>query len=135
MYQLSSRSKAKLLTTVPSLQNIIQTAMSWQVMDFAVICGVRTLQEQKDLVEKGFSRTLNSKHLPNAQGLSQAIDIAPYPIDWSDHKAFHRLAGIIQAAASQRNIDIRWGGDWDGDNDTHDQSFIDLPHFEIRSIH
>ena len=29
------------------------------------------------------------------------------------------------------NIKIRWGGDWDSDNIMKDQTFNDLPHFEI----
>jgi peptidoglycan L-alanyl-D-glutamate endopeptidase CwlK len=26
---------------------------------------------------------------------------------------------------------IRWGGDWDGDQDFRDQTFDDLAHFEL----
>jgi peptidoglycan LD-endopeptidase CwlK len=28
-------------------------------------------------------------------------------------------------------IEIRWGGDWDGDGDLSDHKFNDLPHFEL----
>ncbi len=60
-----------------------------------------------------------------------AVDIAPYPIDWKDHKRFYYLAGIVKGVASQMGIKVRWGGDWDSDNDLNDQSFMDLGHFEI----
>lgn len=133
MYAFSSVSRRRLNTVDEPLRAIIQKAMDLQVMDFTVLCGVRTPDEQKELVSKGLSRTLNSRHLPNVNGLSEAVDIAPYPIDWNDHHAFHRLAGIIQAAAAIHNTPLRWGGDWDSDNDTQDQSFIDLPHFELRT--
>jgi len=122
----------RLNTVALPLRSIIIEAMSFQIMDFSVLCGIRTLDEQKELVSKGLSRTLNSRHLPNKNGLSEAVDIAPYPIDWNNHQSFHRLAGIVQAAASLHDTRLRWGGDWDGDNDTNDQSFIDLPHFELR---
>jgi peptidoglycan L-alanyl-D-glutamate endopeptidase CwlK len=131
MYHFSSRSQERLNTVSEPLRSIILDVMDLQVMDFSILCGVRSLEEQKKLVAKGASRTLNSGHLPNINGLSEAVDIAPFPIDWSDHHAFHRLAGIVQSAASRRNIKIRWGGDWDRDNNTQDQSFIDLPHFEL----
>jgi peptidoglycan L-alanyl-D-glutamate endopeptidase CwlK len=131
MYKFSNLSEQRLNGVAEPLQKIIRRAMDWQVMDFTVICGLRSLEEQKQLVSKGFSRTLNSRHLANKNGYSEAVDIAPYPINWNDTHAFHRLAGIIQASAASFNIDIRWGGDWDRDNDTNDQSFIDLPHFEL----
>ena len=131
MYKFSTRSQQRLDTVAEPLRSIIYHAMSLQIMDFTILCGVRSLDEQKELVKKGVSRTLNSRHLPNINGLSEAVDIAPYPINWNDHHAFHRLAGIIQSSAALNNTPIRWGGDWDGDNDTKDQSFIDLPHFEL----
>lgn len=34
-------------------------------------------------------------------------------------------------AASTTGVKIRWGGDWDGDWIHTDQSFHDLPHFEL----
>ena len=65
------------------------------------------------------------------------VDIAPYPIDWEDTKRFALLAGIVIGIDSQLKqnklitYDIRWGGDWDGDNDLNDQKFNDLGHFEL----
>jgi hypothetical protein len=34
--------------------------------------------------------------------------------------------------AEETGVDIRWGGDWDGDRSLEDQTFHDLPHFEVR---
>jgi len=28
-------------------------------------------------------------------------------------------------------VDLRWGGDWDGDTEVRDNGFDDLVHFEI----
>lgn len=135
MYRFSKRSEERLNTVSEPLRSVIYKSMSLQVMDFTVLCGVRSLEQQKALLKQGASRTLHSKHLPNINGLSEAVDIAPFPINWNDHYAFHRLAGVIQSCAALQDVAIRWGGDWDGDNITTDQSFIDLPHFELRSPH
>jgi peptidoglycan L-alanyl-D-glutamate endopeptidase CwlK len=54
---------------------------------------------------------------------SMAIDVAPYPIDWSDFEKFHELAGFIKATAIEHGIHIKWGGDW--------KSFQDMPHWEL----
>lgn len=62
---------------------------------------------------------------------SLAVDVAPWPIDWNDKNRFYHFAGRVQGIAQMFNIKIRWGGDWDSDNDLKDQNFYDLPHFEL----
>ena len=44
------------------------------------------------------------------------------------------VLGIAKMLKAEGKIDssIRWGGDWDGDTHIKDQTFIDLPHFEIK---
>ena len=62
---------------------------------------------------------------------SLAVDVAPYPINWSDKERFYFFAGYVKATADQMKIKIRWGGDWDGDTKVRDQTFMDLPHYEL----
>ncbi len=63
---------------------------------------------------------------------SRAVDAHPYPRpDWGDHAAFVLFAGRVQGVALMLGIEIRWGGDWDGDSDLSDQTFNDLVHFEL----
>lgn len=70
---------------------------------------------------------------------SKAVDSVPYPIDWGkvnkeDRWAINQLcvyAGFVLGIAKMLEINIRWGGDWDGDGDLTDQQFHDLPHFEL----
>lgn len=131
MYTFSARSHAKILNLEPDLYRVVRRAMDLQVMDFTVLCSLRTPEEQIAHVREGRSRTLKSRHLPNAEGLAEAVDLAPFPVDWNNTMAFHRLAGVMFAAASLEGVALRWGGDWDRDGDTRDQSFIDLPHFEL----
>ena len=94
--------------------------------DCSVIYGLRTQSEQARLVQEGLSKTMNSKHL-----IGKAVDLSPYPIDWNNTKRFYYFAGMVLAIAKDMGIPIRWGGDWDMDNDLDDQKFMDLVHFEI----
>jgi len=41
------------------------------------------------------------------------------------------LAGVMLNAAQEMGIRVRWGGDWDGDGSTKDQTFHDLGHYEL----
>lgn len=130
-FKFSKRSLAEIETLEPDLQIVLSKVMNWQIIDFTVIQGVRTIEEQKELVRTGKSRTMNSKHLPNRFGMSEAVDIAPWPIDWNDPERFFFLGGLVFAAAEEMGVKLRWGGDWDSDKDFRDQTFIDLPHFEL----
>ncbi len=65
--------------------------------------------------------------------LSDAVDIAPYPIDWNDAKRFIYMAGLVIGVGRTLGHDIRWGGNWDEDQIIiDDQNFDDLPHFEYK---
>lgn len=96
------------------------------VVDCKIIDGLRSEAEQIALVAEGKSKTMNSKHL-----VGRALDMAPYPIDWGDTCRFYWFAGVVLGVAHEMGIKIRWGGDWDSDNDLRDQSFNDLVHFEL----
>lgn len=147
-YKFSSSSKQKLETCNKRLQMIARRAID--VVDFTVLEGRRSKSRQNELYEQGKSKVRwpESKHNIVKPGqLSKAFDIAPYPIDWADfpdtltagkvmtwakdRARFYHLAGVIKALAHEMGIKIRWGGDWDGDNDFNDQKFNDLVHYEL----
>jgi peptidoglycan LD-endopeptidase CwlK len=127
MPQFSKTSVKRLLTCHPSLQDILTEAI--KETDFTIVCGFRNQEDQTRAFKGGQSklRWPMSKH--NKQP-SQAVDIAPYPIDWNDHDRFIELAKIILRIAKDKRINIRWGGDWDNNPDTPNR-FSDLPHFEL----
>ena len=129
MPKFSARSLEKLKGVHPQLVAVAQAVI--EKFDFAVICGVRSLEEQKILFDAGRSKTLDSKHLVQADGFSHAIDIAPYPVNWNDAKPFYFLAGLMLATAEHLGYSIRWGGDWNRNYVLSDQTFFDLPHFEL----
>ena len=63
-----------------------------------------------------------------------AVDVVPYPIDWKDRARFYHFVGFVRGIASQKGIKIRTGADWDGDHLFNDQTFHDLPHFELLEV-
>ena len=105
-------------TCTDNLQRVLDRAMSYQIMDFTIVCGHRNEAAQNEAYSVGNS----TKQWPNSKHNSFpsiAVDVAPWPIDWKDNLAFARLSGIIEAAASEEGVALRWGGDWDRDWETH----------------
>lgn len=98
--------------------------------DFTVLEGFRTSARQDELFRQGKSKLQAGESKHNNEP-SLAVDIAPWPIDWDDRNRFYLLAGFMFQAAAHFDIKIRWGGDWNGDWNHKDQTFHDLPHFEL----
>ncbi len=95
--------------------------------DITILEGLRTEDRQRELMAKGASKTMKSKHL---EGM--AADVSPYPIpNWEDVNEFIFMAGRIRQEADRLGVPIRWGGDWDRDDRTADNKFNDYVHFEI----
>lgn len=130
MYHFSEVSKARLIKAHPILQEIFNLVII--NYDVKVLCGPRTMAEQRILVASGASRTMNSKHIIKAgESFCRAVDVITYPINWGDWKSHYYLGGIVKGIAMGMGVNIRWGGDWDSDNDFKDQRFNDLVHFEF----
>lgn len=129
MYKFSRKSQAKLDTCHPDIRRICDELI--KIMDVTVIEGVRSVQQQEEYVRTGKSKTMKSKHLKQDDGWSHAVDLAPYPIDWSDSQRFAYMQGMIRGIAHQLGIKVRSGIDWDSDGQLKDHTFFDGPHFEI----
>lgn len=127
MPTFSTASLRKLATLHPDLQRVLRAALATGP-DFTIVSAARTPEEQERLVHVGFSRTLHSKHLLRP---SEAVDIAPYPVDWNDSQRFHVLAGYVMGVASQLGVTLRWGGDWNRNWRYEDQHFNDWGHLEL----
>lgn len=136
-YKFGKRSQENLSEVHPDMLRVVSRALTYGVMDFSVIDGIRTPEEQEKLVARGLSQTMHSKHLRQPDGYAHAVDLLPYPADvngvnvWNDKQRFCVLAGIMLAAASEEGVRIRWGGDWDADGNNADSSLHDMPHFEL----
>ena len=107
--------------------------------DCSIIEGFRPEDEQNKAYHAGKSKLMfpESKH---NQDPSQAVDAVPFPVDWNDHRRMYMFGGFVLGVAARlysegkMNYRVRWGGDWDGDTENNDQTFHDLPHFELIGV-
>lgn len=134
MPQFSSSSQNKLNTCHPDIVRLMNEVIKHY--DCIILCGSRSDYDQKKAFAEGKSKIdgvkVKSKHQVDRENpLSRAVDVAPSPLDWNDTKRFYHFAGRVQGIALGLGINIRWGGDWDSDNDFKDNTFNDLPHFEL----
>lgn len=138
MAEFGTTSTRNLRTCHPDLQKVARKGIT--LYDFSVLYGHRGQQLQNQLFAQGASELSwpESKHNRTP---SEAMDLAPWPIDWGEDPddpkrviaigRFYYLAGIIHAVSEQLGITLRWGGDWDSDGDFFDQTFNDLVHYEL----
>ena len=155
-FRLSQGSLRKLEGVHPLLVDVVKKALEHTRTDFGVIYGVRTLEEQKELLEKGVSQTMKSYHLVQSDGYSHAVDLMAYvgPRSSWELSLYDDLADAMKIAAKEQGVHIRWGGAWtvndiriwDGTTEDAMNSYVDLrrsqgrrpfidgPHFELRSL-
>lgn len=131
MPTFGANSQKVLSTCSLLLQEVANEAI--KIFDFSVVCGTRGKEDQENACASGKSKVHypNSKHNSNP---SLAMDLCPYrdgALQWKDTKAFIHLAGIIKAVAFEKGIKVRWGGDFNRNNNFSDDSFVDMPHFEL----
>ena len=147
-FKLSQRSLDKLEGVHPDMVKCVKSAIEGSKVDFGVICGLRTEAEQRDLVDKGASQTMASKHL---EGL--AVDLMAYVgsrASW-ELNLYDDIADAMAKAAKEHNVPIKWGAAWSIGNiaqwnssmegamnsyidlrrDEGRRPFIDGPHFEL----
>lgn len=134
MYKFSDRSQANLSECHGDLRVLFQEVILYR--DCTILEGHRPKEKQDLAVERGNStlKWPKSKHnsLP-----SMAVDVIPYPIDWEDKLAIAYFAGYVMRIADnllskkKMHHQLRWGGDWNHNNEVNDQKLIDLVHFEL----
>ena len=147
-YKLSTRSQEKLVGIDSELKEVVCLAIKYTKIDFGVIEGVRTVAQQKALVESGASQTMDSKHLKG-----RAVDLMAYVNGrgcW-ELNVYDDIADAMKRAAIESNLAVRWGAawtvtdirEWNGTMEEAMNSyidtrrgqgrrpFIDAPHFEL----
>ena len=152
-FKLSKRSLNNLRGVHPDLAACVNLAIDLTKVDFGVTCGLRTLEEQKELVAKGASQTMNSKHLRQGDGFSHAVDLVCYigpRISW-ELNLYDDIADAMKEASQRLAVSLKWGAAWSvGSISSWPQSmeaamnsyidlrrsegrrpFIDAPHFEL----
>jgi|TARA_R110002124_G_scaffold282487_1_gene457662 peptidoglycan L-alanyl-D-glutamate endopeptidase CwlK len=147
-FKLSKRSLDKMEGVDSNLVDVTKRAIELTKVDFGVIYGMRTEEEQAKLVAAGKSQTMKSNHL-----VGRAVDLMAY-VDgkgcW-ELNVYDDLCDAMKAAAQELDIAVKWGAAWsEGDIRTYPGSaedammkyidlrrsqgrrpFIDGPHFEL----
>lgn len=116
-FDLSERDVKRLDGVHPDLIRVLRRLATFTTVPFFVVEGVRTVKRQRELVAKGASKTMKSRHL---QGF--AVDIAPVKDSWA-WPQYYRLAPLVKQAAKLEGVPVEWGGDW--------WSFKDGPHWQL----
>lgn len=137
-FKLGPRSLLNLRGVHPDLVRVVKRAISISDIDFTVIEGLRTPARQKELVTKGASKIMKSRHITG-----HAVDIAPYvggKVRW-DWPLFIPIAEAMKRASELENVPIRYGGTWRLLSETPvinmsvmHKKFPDGPHFELPAI-
>jgi peptidoglycan L-alanyl-D-glutamate endopeptidase CwlK len=147
-FKLSTRSLGKLEGVDSRLIDVVERAIELTKVDFGVIYGMRTVEEQEKLVAAGKSQTMKSNHL-----VGRAVDLMAY-VDgkgvW-ELNVYDDLCDAMKEAAEELGTPIKWGAAWsEGDIRTYPgtaedammkyidlrrsqgrRPFIDGPHFEL----
>ena len=149
-FTLSQRSLGRLDGVNNKLHSVVTTAIGLTNVDFGVTCGLRTEKEQEDLVARGASKTMKSKHLTG-----DAVDVVAYigsRISWEPN-LYDDIADAFKEASVREGVGIKWGAswhipdlrDWEGTAEEAMMAYIDLrrsqgrrpfidaPHFELAS--
>ena len=121
------------------LQQLAKLALEISPYDFSIIRCWSGEDVQNALYDQDSStlRWPDSKHNVMTDGRpdSEALDFGPFipgiGIPWKDTHIFAVIAGCFFAAANTLGYRIRWGGDWDSDGSTKDQTLMDYGHVEI----
>ena len=147
-FKLSKRSLGNLEGVDDRLIDVVMCAIKVTRTDFGVIEGVRSVERQRELVAKGASKTMNSKHIKG-----HAVDLMAYigtRASW-ELNLYDDIADAMRLAAIEVDVPIRWGAAWnvpdirDWDSTMQDamdfyvdtrrsqgrRPFIDGPHFEL----
>lgn len=128
MPHFSSRSIRRLKTCDLRFQQLFNAVVKG--FDCTILEGHRDGERQNKLFDEGKTK-LKFPHGKHNDTPSQAVDVAPYPLNWSDRDRFHYFAGYVMGIANQMDIKLRWGGDWNMNTELKDNKFDDLVHFEI----
>lgn len=130
MPYFSKKSLNRLCSVHKDLQILLKHAINY--VDFSVLCGYRSWEEQQELYNQGKSKVMGGASKHNLYP-SMAVDIAPYPYPKTEKelRQLYYLQGMIKGFSIELGIDIRLGADWNRDNEIRNDKFQDAWHIEL----
>ena len=145
MSALSARCELRLAGVHPDLVRVVRRAAEGGAL-FRVEEGLRTVERQRQLVAKGASQTMASRHITgHAVDLLPLVDGQP-TFNWD---FYFPLADAFRAASIAEGVPVVWGGAWGQEmaeyatakagqaayvarmREQGRKPFLDGPHFEL----
>jgi peptidoglycan L-alanyl-D-glutamate endopeptidase CwlK len=113
---LTPRDRERLKGVHPDLVRVVERARKYET--FIVSEGVRTMERQREMVAKGLSKTMASRHLTG-----HAVDL--YPVNGKQVADMPRAdyVGVVAAmkrAATELGVKMEHGHDWGWDSPHHE---------------
>jgi peptidoglycan L-alanyl-D-glutamate endopeptidase CwlK len=147
MRKFSSRSWNRLQGVHPDLVEVTNTALQLSSVDFGITQGLRTVEQQREYVRTGKSKTMKSRHLTG-----HAVDVIAYvngKYTYEPFDLYTQIAEAFRAASVQHKVPVLWGAAWLRSLDTYSSAsvalsdyvdtrrtegrkpFLDGPHFQL----
>lgn len=120
-YPFGKKSLEQRATLHTDLQKVVdETAKTFNC---TILCGHRNEEGQNRAFAEGKSKLKwpNSRHNSTP---SQAVDIVPFPCNWTALEEFREMSKHVKEAAKTVGVEIEWGGEW--------ANFKDYPHFQLK---
>ena len=117
----SKREEIRLLSCDIALQRIVRR-VHLERMTLIVVCGHRGEAAQNAAFKDKASK-LKWPHSRHNVFPSEAVDLAPFPLDWKDLGRFAQMADHMLEIAHDEGVTLIWGGSW--------PKFQDFGHFEM----
>ena len=99
----------------------LKRAQELSDVPFHIHEGARSLERQKEMVARGWSKTLDSEHLKG-----RAVDIradGDPAVGKLNRERYAKIADAMRRASRETGTPVEWGGGW--------KSFPDVPHFQL----
>jgi len=130
-YKLGKTSLSRLEGINNKLATIVHMAIEETEQDFTVVEGLRSVERQFELFEKGYTE-LDGYNKKSAHQLGTAVDIAPYKngeILWDIKKypaEWLEIGRVMLRSARRLNCNLEWGITYNLPKG------IDAPHFQLK---
>ena len=129
-FKFSAKSLGRLSGVNNDLCDLMTLALSRSPIDFGIpeFGGLRTVEDQKKLFDKGLSKADGTIRKSYHQ-TGNAVDVFAYvngKASW-DEVHLSLIAGVVLSCAKELNLNVTWGGTFG----SKEFKGWDMPHFQI----
>jgi peptidoglycan L-alanyl-D-glutamate endopeptidase CwlK len=113
---LTARDRKRLAGVHPDLVRVVERAR--RDVEFYVAEGVRSIERQRELVAKGVSKTMDSRHITG-----HAVDLYPVsdvPVPAMTARDLAPVVSAMKRAAHAECVPMVHGADWGWDHPHHE---------------